>query len=62
MVEVTAEGLARFFEMLCKRYGVRPESRGMRDDADDDPAMLESVPAASEQLALDLSLTLGTTG
>ena len=51
-------GLARFFDMLCKRYGIESQSRGMRDDADDDPAMLESAPAPSEQL--DLSLTTGT--
>jgi hypothetical protein len=45
--------------MLCKRYGIQSLSRGMRDDADDDPAMLESSLPAVEQLALDLSLTTG---
>src|SRR6476469_11069785 len=49
------EGLARFFEVICKRYGVRSDSRSMRADADDDPAMLESTPAPSEQLDLLLS-------
>jgi len=44
------EGLARFFDMLCKRYGIQSQSRGMRDDADDDPAMLEATHAPSEQL------------
>ena len=53
------EGLARFFDMLCKRYGIQSQSRGMRDDAGDDPAMLESSLPAVEQLALDLSLTTG---
>ena len=52
------EGLARFFDQLCKRYGVNSGSRSMRDDADDDPSMLESPHATSEQL--DLSLTTGT--
>ena len=52
------EGLARFFDMLCKRYGVRPESRGMRDDADDDPAMLEAAPVSQQ---LDLSFITATT-
>jgi DNA repair photolyase len=54
------EGLARFFETLCKRYGIRSDSSRIRDDADDDPAMLESAPPACEQLAL--SLTTGTPG
>ena len=53
------DGLARFFDMLCKRYGIDCQSRSMRDDADDDPAMLESAPAPSEQL--DLPLTTATT-
>jgi hypothetical protein len=47
--------------MLCKRYGIESQSRGMRDDADDDPAMLESAPAPVEQLDLDLSLTTTST-
>lgn len=51
------DGLARFFDMLCKRYGLRSGSRGMRDDADDDPAMLESTHTMSEQLDLLLSTT-----
>ena len=53
------DGLARFFDMLCKRYGIDCQSRSMRDDADDDPAMLESALAPSEQL--DLPLTTATT-
>jgi DNA repair photolyase len=55
------DGLARFFDMLCKRYGIESQSRSMRDDADDDPAMLESAPAPVEQLDLDLSLTTTST-
>jgi len=53
------DGLARFFDMLCKRYGIESQSRSMRDHADDDPAMIESAPAMPEQLALDLSLSTG---
>ena len=49
------DGLARFFDMLCKRYGINSGSRSMRDEADDDPAMLESTNAMSEQLDLLLS-------
>jgi DNA repair photolyase len=47
------DGLARFFDMLCRRYGIHSESRGMRDDADDDPALLDAAPTA-EQLAFAL--------
>ena len=52
-------GLARFFDMLCKRYGVSSGSRSMRDDADDDPSMLESTHTTSEQLDLSFTTALG---
>jgi DNA repair photolyase len=48
------EGLARFFVMLCRRYGIRPESRGMREDVDDDPTLLAVALPTAEQLALAL--------
>jgi DNA repair photolyase len=46
------EGLARFFEKLCRKYGVRGWSRGGGDEEGDESSESTLVPIA--QLSLEL--------
>jgi hypothetical protein len=46
------EGLSRFFDKLCAKYGVRSWSRGDDDDEDEEPGVSALVP--DMQLAFEL--------
>ncbi|MEO7823252.1 MAG: hypothetical protein ABIS15_06575, partial [Gemmatimonadaceae bacterium] len=46
------EGLSRFFEKLCAKYGVRSWSRGDEEEEDEEPGIPALVPDV--QLSLEL--------
>ena len=46
------EGLSRFFDKLCAKYGVRSFSRGTEDEEDEEPGVPALVPDV--QLAFEL--------